>query len=916
HEWRQTLPESSSLYAEAACSIPIGNADVGTLEALQPWADVIAQLGMQESGEKKKIDFKKLMHEAAPAWAWAIPFVGEIAHAALETSRLIKDQRMHGTASPNAANQQQIFQQYVNLLTKIAEDTPLVILLDDMHWADASSTNLLFYLSRQITTKKILVISTYRPDDAIAANGGEGHPIIKVKNEILRYSAGRELFLKPLENAAIRELLQATFPAYKINTELEHWLQKISDGNSLFITQFLKTLIEDGRIDENGIFSGSYDDVPIPQSALAVVEERTRRLDEGTRELLQYATAEGEEFTSYVLGQLTNKKPLELLKDLRKAEGAGLVRSKGTTRTYANQTTSIFGFSHALFHKALYDSLLEEERAILHRECYTILKTEWDKIQQQQDKTLALASKLLTHAEKCGELETAADVALAAAGTAWGSFAETEALAMLGNVERFMNTEPPPVMGDKRYELLGNASLMESRIDVTRGRYNDSLQAAIKALEHFRKSRDAARTIDAWLQKAWALFLKGEYKEAESETQSALAQKEIDDKQRAFALNVIGLVRGYTGSSEEALSFHMQSLALREKIGDNSNIASSLGNIGNVKMDMGAYDEAIDYYKKSIALSESFDDRYHVALTLNNIGDAYNALGKYDDALAHLKRSIGIAESIGDMAGVARSLSNIGNIRFNLGEYEESLVSHTKSKSICDSIGDRVGVARSLNNTGRVYSVLDQEEKALACYTECLAIREAMGDRQGKAVALTNIGSTYNDLGMPEKALEAQKESLRLAEEVGDRMVQTYALTGIGYVYMRAKKINDALVFFQHALDVAEAIKRPLEQAAALNGLGEAHRVTGKYAESRSALERSLNLSRECKEKGLEAVALCQIGLLEEAQSAGKPGEEQKAMLRSASEHLGQGVTILTELKSGNSKKFAEDLQRIRAVLG
>src|SRR5579863_2247023 len=212
HEWWKTVAPDTAIYAEAACSIPVGNVDVGRLEALQPWADIVAQLQGHEEQGKKKLDLKKLIFDSAPAWAWALPIVGGIAHGAMETARLVKEQQ--NDHNPSASNQQQVFQQYVNLLTKIAEQTPLVILLDDMHWADTSSTNLLFYLSRQINEKKILVLVTYRPDDAIAANKGEGHPIVQVKNEILRYG-GKECSLSYLDRTAISELLIKTFPEYK-----------------------------------------------------------------------------------------------------------------------------------------------------------------------------------------------------------------------------------------------------------------------------------------------------------------------------------------------------------------------------------------------------------------------------------------------------------------------------------------------------------------------------------------------------------------------------------------------------------------------------------------------------------------------------------------------------------------------------
>src|SRR5579872_5671843 len=100
HEWWKTIAPDSAIYAEAACSIPIGNVDVGRLEALQPWADVVAQLQAIGSEEKKKLDLKKLIRDAAPAWAWAIPVVGGLVHAALETAQVITEQRT--TANMNA----------------------------------------------------------------------------------------------------------------------------------------------------------------------------------------------------------------------------------------------------------------------------------------------------------------------------------------------------------------------------------------------------------------------------------------------------------------------------------------------------------------------------------------------------------------------------------------------------------------------------------------------------------------------------------------------------------------------------------------------------------------------------------------------------------------------------------------------
>ncbi|HZV12080.1 MAG TPA: AAA family ATPase, partial [Candidatus Kapabacteria bacterium] len=98
HEWQNTIASDAVIYAEAACSIPIGNVDVGLLEALQPWADIVGQLQSCIEKNHKKLDLKKLVYDAAPAWAWAIPLIGDIAHAVIETHRLVKEQHTNHTA--------------------------------------------------------------------------------------------------------------------------------------------------------------------------------------------------------------------------------------------------------------------------------------------------------------------------------------------------------------------------------------------------------------------------------------------------------------------------------------------------------------------------------------------------------------------------------------------------------------------------------------------------------------------------------------------------------------------------------------------------------------------------------------------------------------------------------------------------
>jgi len=807
HEWWKSVAPDSAIYAEAACSIPIGNVDVGRLEALQPWADIVAQLETHSEKDKKKFDLKKLIHDAAPSWAWAIPFVGDIAHAAVETTRLIKEQRGPTERNFTVGNQQQVFQQYVNLLTKIAMETPLVILLDDMHWADASSTNLLFYMSRQIASTRILILVTYRPDEAATASNGKPHPILKIKNEIARYETGKELAITRLTREAIHEFLERTFTGYDEDDVFEEWLFKISGGNSLFVTQFIKTLLEDGLVDGAGRFTGDYEFVKIPDSALAVVEERTARLDDATRELLSYATAEGEEFTSYVLEQLSEKKPMQLLKELHQAADIGVIVPKGTTRMFANHTTGIYGFSHALFHKALYDSLLAEQKEYLHRKCYDVLKDVWDRSAVEQERTITLASKLMTHAEKCGILEPAAEAALAAAQSAWHTYAEEETLEMIAHVKRLAAEPAFPEV--HRSRILGDAWQLQSGVEYLHGRYEDALNAAGEAFEHYRNMQDDVKDPD-------------NVKVKNAKCSRALLRRANSVRMR--------------GMFDESLAEARKAYEYAKKTNVREVEAEVCTAFGNTYADSGAYDDALRYYTQSLEICESLHNAMGTSLALNNMGILYGLRGMQDAAMEYFTRSLRIREEAGDRYNIAMTLNNLGSTHNTLDHYEEALACHTRGLRIRESIGDRYGIASSTLNIGNVYASMKEYATALEWFRKGLAMWEGIENPSGIAISWINIGTALEHQGALPEAREALLRANEIAQTIKAKSYEAVIQCELGIISLDFTQQTDGAARTAHLQEAASQLE---EGVATLRSIGYAKREV--YEQKLEEVKKSLN---------------------------------------------------------------------------
>ncbi len=960
------------VFTEAACSIPIGGESVGSLESLQPWADIVANLQAQEESRKfeklepvqypgdakpknrrkdtknlirdtasswalaipvvggaahaaiethrlireqreeapgRALDVKKLIHDAAPAWAWALPVVGEIAHAAVETHRLVSEHRSEDPHAPAAQNQQQVFQQYANLLSKIAEQTPLVIFLDDMHWSDVSSCNMLFHLSRSVAEKRILIIVTYRLEDALAANEGKGHGIISVKNEVLRYSTGEEFALSFLDRAAIHHLLLIEYPQYTSDETFEQWLHKISDGNALFVSQFIRTLREDGHLDEKGAFHGDYDSVTIPQSALAVIEERTRRLDDETREILCYASTEGEEFTSYMLGQLTQKKPLELLKDLKKAERHAIIRQKGSLRLSAKDQTTVFGFSHALFHRALYESLGEEERQILHRACFDTFQGQWMQEPVNEKLQAAIAPKLLTHAEKCEEYGFAAEVALRAAQEFWKEFSEHETLEMLSKVEAYgdKHSSTAPMECEKyRTEILPAAYLLRGTVDDIRSRFDDALVWFGKAEVIAKNAGNASLKINAMAGSAEVILHRGEFMDLVDYAE--ILHKESDaaeyEKGIAAALKYIGIANSELGDQPKALDCFTRALEIYQKLNDLPEQIRMYNSIGNVQIYTGEFDTAKTNYEKSLSLSRQHNMLLMEATAQNSMGIICSLRNENNESLQCFQRSLQLCETIGDKSGMARTLSNIGMIFECLYDYTNATTSLMQSLDMLDTTSLPNIEATTMYALGKTQCEIGNMTEAMNWFEKSLMLATTIGDKHLRGHNFSAIADVHKYQFHNELAQINYEEAMNIFHELNASPEEYInALINLADLQINVCNYKAGINNLSQALTLGENINHKKVQSFALFTIGKAYRLIGDMEHSRTSLEKSLMISIDIHAKDTVAEAYGELGLL--AETEGKHDE--------ALQLLRQCTDLIKTVLPRAYPKWQKELERVEA---
>ena len=328
-------------------------------------------------------------------------------------------------------DQNRIFEEYTQVLRTLAAARPLLLMLDDLHWADASSISLLFYLGRHLAGRRILIVGSYRPEDVALGWHGEPHPLSEVIHEFERQ--GGEIRVRLNEASAEGRYFVDALLDVEPNRFDETFRQALfrhSGGHALFTTELLRDL-QERRIlieDANGqwIASPHLDWQTLPARVEGVIARRIGRLDARLRETLTIASVEGEEFTAEVVARVQSLDERQLVQVLGREldRRHHLVRAQ-EIRPLGARRLSLYRFRHHLFQKYLYDSLDPAERAYLHETVGATLEN----LHHEQPEQLALiAAQLARHFQAAGLAEKAIDYRLLAGQQAVKVSANQEAL--------------------------------------------------------------------------------------------------------------------------------------------------------------------------------------------------------------------------------------------------------------------------------------------------------------------------------------------------------------------------------------------------------------------------------------------------------------------------------------------------------
>ncbi|MFN2555729.1 MAG: AAA family ATPase [Nitriliruptorales bacterium] len=389
------------------------------------------------------------------------------------------------------------------LLTS-ARSAPLVVVCEDVHWADQASVAILTKLLPVVDQAPLLMVFTSRVE-----RSGPGWELV---TELRRHFGDGlvDLRLGALREVESTQLIQSLLEVEAVPRDLAELVVSRSEGNPLFVEEILHSLMERGLLlpgADGWTLSGEFADLDIPDSIHGLLLERIDRLPEGARDVLKVAALIGRQFSIQVLDVVLDRLGLvDRRAELRVLEGAGLIEVAGV------QPVLEYAFRHPLLHDAAYRSLLRQQRRRLHGVVGEAMA------EFVGDRGGELAAVLADHFEQAGDGDRAVDYLIAAGGHALQRLAIGEALSFYERALAAVPSQPlAPEDVDRRLAVLlglGRAQQRTGRSDWSRDTFT---RAAELARAHHRAERLAEAAVahaEAWLVWDTAGQLVGPLEEA------------------------------------------------------------------------------------------------------------------------------------------------------------------------------------------------------------------------------------------------------------------------------------------------------------------------------------------------------------------------------------------------------------------
>jgi serine/threonine protein kinase/tetratricopeptide (TPR) repeat protein len=706
-----TLAGEPCTIARGRCSERLAGA-----EAYMPFLEALDYLLRSGEGEHAA----RIMKLIAPTWyAHVAPLSQDNASEEVRTD--IK-----------SASQERMKRELAAFLQEISQLRPLVLFIDDLHWADVSTVDLMAYLASKFSGLRLLILTTYRSSDLLLAK----HPFLQLKRDLQARGLCHQIMLQFLSSYDVESYLNLEFPENHFPKKLSFIIHSKTEGSPLFMVDMVRYLRDRGVLaEEKGIWQLAQSlpdmDKELPQSVRSMIQRKIDQLDAEDVRLLVAASVEGYEFDSAVVAEALKMDPEEVEERLEALNRIHyFVRPVGEKEFPDRTLTLRYRFVHVLYQNALYATLMPTRRASLSAAVAEAVRTHY------RDQESAVAARLAVLYEAGRDFERAAQYFLMAAQHAAEVFANHEVVT-LGRRGLDLVKLLPDTPERARQELLFHVT-MGVPLMATRG------YAMAEVEENYTRAHDLCKQL-----------------KVDSELLPVLS-----------GLWLFYMVREEIGKARE---FAEQVVTLSESCDDPALKIEACAMLGASLTHLGQFEEALEYLERGSALCRQEGQQrlaftgHDPAMTCLSFGAwCLWSLGFPDRALAKAEEALTLARQLNHPQTLALALFMNSFVHYLRREFEESRRQAEASMAVSLEHELPQTLAWSSAHHGLSLAYLGRGDEGMRQARESIDRQRAMGAELARPNFLSMLAEVQGRCGRVDEGLATVGEALRIAERTGE----------------------------------------------------------------------------------------------------------------------------------------------------
>jgi adenylate cyclase len=585
------------------------------------------------------------------------------------------------------------------LLARAAE-TPLLIVLEDAHWLDSLSHDLLEAIGRAISGSAVLLLIAYRPPQV------EQRLALRVS----KMTHFTEVSLGALAQAEIEQLLRSKLanlygPEVEALPALIEQVSTRAQGNPFYVEELLNYLHDRG-IDPRDTLAITQ--AELPASLHGLILSRIDQLSENQKVLIKVASVIGRLFRASMLwGVFRSFGDADRLRN-----DLDILSQVDLTPLDTPDPELMYLFKHVMTQEVAYESLPFATRAVLHDQIGLQIEHSYA---ENIDQAIDLLAFHFSRTENIPKQRT---YLLRAGELAQADYANPAALSYY---ERVM----PLLDGAERAGVL----LRVGQVHEHTGQWDAADSNYQQALALAEESADVRLQQQCQIALGELRRRQGGYAEAAQRYSAAqgLAEQIDDQAGIAKALICLGTLATQQGDYVSARERYGRSMAIRQALDDQLNIANVLNNLCIVAYYEGDYPQARALQEQSLGIRRTLRNKWALANSLNNLGAILSDQGDLALARQHLDEAIGIQREIGDPAAIALTLHSLANLERTRGTYDAAVRFYHESIMINMRIGDRWTATQAIEDLAWLAALQEDAERALRLAGAASAARAAMG---------------------------------------------------------------------------------------------------------------------------------------------------------------------------------------------